>query len=98
LATLYADREIGAREWVHARKAIEDRRDANARKLSRATNTGRIRAIVGQGDALSAQWASLNLGRKRAIIETIFDHAVIGPGSPRATAVDPERVRPVWRL
>jgi site-specific DNA recombinase len=98
LAAAYAARNVSMREWLAARKPIQDRiRDAE-RRLARATNSEALRGLVGNGDALRAQWAGLNLGRQHAIVAAVLDHAVIGPGIPGARALDPDRVRPVWRL
>jgi DNA invertase Pin-like site-specific DNA recombinase len=98
LARSNADNEITHREWMAARKVIADRIDANHRKLRRATHSSHLVAVLGQGQALSAQWADLNLDRQRAIVDALLDHAVIGPGVSGARALDPERVTPVWRL
>jgi site-specific DNA recombinase len=98
LARAYADKSITLSEWLTARKVIEDRINTNQRTVRRLTNTSRLAEIVGQGDALRRQWSTLNLGRQRAIIDTIFDHAVIGPGAHGAHELDPGRVSPMWRL
>jgi hypothetical protein len=98
LATAYAMRSFPLSEWMTARKVIEDRMQASERRLRRATNTSQLASVAGRGEVLADQWPSLNLGRQRAIIETIFDHAVIGPGASAARAFDPGRVSVVWRL
>lgn len=98
LASLYANKGISLREWMAARKIIEDRIHASERRMRRATNTTRIAAVLGQGQALSTQWASLDLGRQRAIVDTVLDHAVIRPGRSGARVLDPGRVELVWRL
>lgn len=98
LANLYANKGITLREWMAARKTIEDQINANERKVRRATNTTRLASVIGQGRSLRTQWASLNLDRQRAIVDAVLDHAVIGPGQRGARALDPERVRLIWRL
>jgi len=98
LAAVYADKGISLREWLTARKRIEDRINANERKVRRATNTSRLAAVIGQGRSLRTQGAGLNLDRQRAIVDAVLDHADIGPGTPGARSLDPKRVRLIWRL
>jgi site-specific DNA recombinase len=98
LATLYAEKGITLREWVAARKPIDDRINANERKVRRATNTSRVLAVIGQGQALRTQWAGLNLDRQRAIVDAVLDHGLIRPGKSGARGLDPDRVRLIWRL
>ena len=98
LAHLYAERSIGVREWMAARRPIEDRINDTERRLARLTNTGPLTGLVGNGHELRASWAELNLTRQAAIIKAILDHVVIGPGTPGARGLDPSRVDPVWRL
>jgi len=97
LATTYADKHISLSEWMTARKRIEDRINANERRVRRATSTTRLAAVMGQGRSLRTEWAGLNLDRQRAIVDTVLDHAVIGPGSRGARNLDPERLRLIWR-
>jgi len=98
LAAAYATRAITMREWMAARRAIEDRINDAERRLARATRTDALRGLVGNGDLLRTQWAELNLGRQCAIVAAILDHAIIDPGVPGARSLDRDRVRPVWRL
>ena len=98
LARAYANKDILHREWMAARQVIERRMHDNERKLRRVTDTSGLAEVLGQGDALRRQWSTLNLGRQRAIIDTLLDHAVIGPGVRGARELDPARVTPVWRL
>ena len=86
------------REWMAARKPIEGRLHATERALRRAMNTSSLATYMGQGQALAAQWSTLNLARQAAVVAALLDHAVIGPGTPGARSVDPVRVSPVWRL
>lgn len=98
LATAYSARAITMREWMHARRPIEERINDAQRRLARATRTDALRGLVGNGDALRTQWAGLSLGRQHAIVSAILDHAVIAPGTQGARSLDPDRVKPVWRL
>ncbi len=98
LTGLYANNEIGAREWMAARKTIEARMDRAQRQLNRATRSDALAGLVGNGSALRAQWPGLNLTRQAAIVSAVLDHAVIAPGVPGAQSLDPARVAPLWRL
>ena len=97
LAGLYAAREIGAREWMAARSAIDARVHDSERRLARLIRSDALAGLVGNGDSLRSHWAELNLTRQAAIVRALLDHAVIAPGSARS-AFDPERVDLVWRL
>lgn len=98
LAALYANNVILIQEWMTARRVIEDRVIANERRIRAATKTTQLNAVIGQGRSLRTQWAGLNLGRQRAIVDAILDHGVIGPGVSGARTLDPDRVRLFWRL
>jgi site-specific DNA recombinase len=98
LATRFGKREFSMRQWMAARRPIEERVEANERKLRRAMNTDSLSEIVGRGVALSDQWSTLNLTRQAAIVRAVLDHAVVNPGVRGAHSVDPRRVSPVWRL
>ena len=98
LAAAYAAKQFSMREWMSARKPIEARISDAERRLSRATHADALRGLVGNGDALRAQWAGLNLDRQHAIVTALLDHAVISHGTPGVRSLDPDRVRPVWRL
>ncbi len=98
LAQLYGDRKINSREWMTARSPIETRVKDLERRLARATGNGALAAIIGNGESLRAQWIDLPLSRQAAIVKTILDRAIIGPGQPSARSLDPGRVDLVWRI
>lgn len=98
LAGIYADRKIGVREWMAARRPIEDRIAETEKRLARMTRTDTLAGLVGNGDALRGQWDELNLTRQHAIIAAVLDHAVIAPGKLGSRELDPGRVEPTWRL
>ena len=98
LAGLYADKTIGVREWVAARKPIEERIDETERRLGRLTRTDALAGLVGNGAQLTDSWGSLNLSRQVAIVKAVVDQVTIAPGVQGATTVDPGRVAINWRL
>lgn len=98
LAELFAHKRITSREWMTARKPIEDRIEDVQRRLGRLTRTDALHGLAGNGSQLREQWDSLNLTRQAAIVRAVLDRVVVGPGTSGARSLDPERVRPVWRL
>ena len=97
LAALYAAKEITVREWMAARRPIEDRIDVANRSLARLTHSDALDGLVGNGSELRRRWAELNLTRQAAIVAAILDHAAIGPRTA-SNRFDPNRVELVWRL
>jgi site-specific DNA recombinase len=98
LAALYARKQITAREWIAARGEIETRIRDGERQVSRASGDHVLAALVGGGAQLRQQWTGLNLDRQAAVVRAVLDHAVIGAGVSGARSLDPDRVRPAWRL
>lgn len=97
LAALYADKAITAREWMKARRPIEDRIDNTQTRIGRLTRTDTLAGLAGNGTELRNRWADLSLSRQAAIVGALVDHAVIGPGR-RGPGFDPHRVSIVWKL
>lgn len=98
LARMWSAREISSEEWRAAREPIDRRiRDAE-RRLERSTQAPALAGWVGNASELGDRWAGLSLDRQAAIVAAVLDHAVITPGVPGSRSLDPERVRPVWRL
>ena len=98
LATAYGDRQITFPEYLAARKPIEARIEAGARKVGRLTHTAAIAGHVGDATALRATWAELPLTRQRSIVAAVLDRALVRPAVRGRTVFDPDRIEPVWRL
>ena len=98
LTDLYSGRHITKIEWLQARSSIQARVGDAERRLSQATNTATLDGLMGVPGALTTQWVDLNLDRQVAVVRTLLDHAVIGPGTPGARTLDVNRVSPIWRL
>jgi DNA invertase Pin-like site-specific DNA recombinase len=97
LAQAWATKTISMREWQAARKIIDERVRDNERRLARATRSDALAGWVGNGDALRAQWAALNLSRQHATVLAVLAHATINAGTPGARTLDINRVVPTWR-
>jgi hypothetical protein len=98
LADAYAHKLVPYTEWISARTIIDERRQATARKLHRATKTTQLAPLIGQGDVLRGQWETLNLDRQQAIVKAVMLHAVIEPATKGVSVFNPDRVKPIWRL
>lgn len=98
LAQMFAAGEIGRREWLTARKPIEERIAARDRRMIRASGHNALEGLIGAGSDLRASWSSLNLNRQTAIVRALVDHVVIEPADRSRRVFNPERVQPVWRL
>lgn len=97
LALAFASLDITMIEWMTAKKPIVQRLEGVQRQLAQVSHTDALSGLVGNGDALRGSWAGLNLSRQHAIVGALIDHAVIAPGTPGASALDPGRVSVVWR-
>jgi site-specific DNA recombinase len=97
LARTYGARAISLAEWLAARKPIEQRIEANRRRLARATRTSALDGLVGQADALRLRWTDLPLARQRAIVAALLDRATVGPAVRGRATFDPSRITPLWR-
>ena len=95
---MFAEKAVTARECMSARKPIEARIKEAQRRLARATRAEALAGLPGNGDSLRAQWAGLTFARQCAIVAAILDHAVIGPGTLGARALDPACVQPLWQI
>lgn len=98
LALAHGQGEITMRDWLIAKKPIQQRLDTLHRQLGQITRSGALTGLVGNGQELGRAWSSLNLSRQHAIVQALVDHIVIGPGTPGARGLDPDRVSVVWRL
>jgi len=77
---------------------IEARIADAQRRLSRLTRTDALNGLASGEDALAAQWATLNLTRQAAIVETLISFATVAAGQPGVRAFDPARVSVSWRV
>jgi len=97
LASLHGQGRISVREWMAARKPIEDRRAAAARRLGNLSGAAALDGFVGDTGALRAQWSDLDPARQRAIISAVLPRIIINPAVRGRNRFDPDRVQPIWR-
>lgn len=97
LAQEWAQGAISRAEWKAAREPLHARIADVERQLAALAADRRLDGLAGQGQALRAQWASLNMSRQSAIISAVLDYATIMP-SPPSKFVNPERIVATWRV
>lgn len=98
LAAAHGRQEISQREWMAARRPIEERRTAARKQLARANRVTVLDEYVGAGEELRGRWEELPLSRQRAVIAAVIDHLVVRPPATLGlNRFDESRVTPVWR-
>ncbi|KQS56661.1 hypothetical protein ASG36_16480 [Geodermatophilus sp. Leaf369] len=97
LARQWAAKKISTREWEQARTVVEGQVKAVQRQLSQLTGTDALTGL-GVGGELRSRWTGLNLDRQAAIVRTLITHITIGPGTPGARSLNPDRAEVAWRL
>jgi DNA invertase Pin-like site-specific DNA recombinase len=97
LSALYANDQIGMREWLAARAGIEQRLQAAKKKLATLNRVTALDGYLGNASELRKEWSSMPLSRQAAIIAAVLDHAVIAPATPGRNTLDPSRISFVWR-
>ncbi len=95
LASAYAARGITMVEWMTARKPIEERIATAQKQLAQSRTRSLI--PVENGESIRRRWGQLDLGRKRAVISSLLDHAIVHPVQFKGRReFDPTRIEPVW--
>lgn len=95
-AVMFGSGEISRPELLKIRQAAEAKMTGAQRQIDQATQSTTLDRLAGQGQAIRAGWEGLNLDRQRVIVAAVMEYATILPGSPTATALDPNRVVPTW--
>ncbi|GAB2767851.1 recombinase family protein [Nocardioides salsibiostraticola] len=96
LSAAYGNRQVTMSEWLTAKKPIQARAEAAQRQLATLTHTTALTGLVGNGQGLRDNWATMNLSRQVAVVKALVDHIVISPGAPASQVLDPARVGVVW--
>ena len=93
----YVDHRISREEFFAARAGLEKRLEGNRLRLARRDGRGVLAGFVGEGGTLRRAWESGSLDWRRAVVGALLDRVVIEPGKAGRNAVDPQRVKPIWR-
>ena len=96
LARLYAGSEITAGEWAAARGPLRARLKAAQAELVQGRKVNAASGYLGRGGVLRAEWPERTLDQQRAILAAVLDQVTIAKTTKRGTALDPQRVTPVW--
>jgi hypothetical protein len=82
--------------FLAAKRALEDRIDANRSALGQATAT-RTLAGLDSGEAVRTAWAERDLAWRRGLLATVLDRVTISRGRRGYNRFDPSRVQVTWR-
>lgn len=97
LAHAYAERIITMKEWVTARRTIQQRLDNATHTLAdHITGTAAITPFTKPG-ALRKRWPALPLAEQQAVLHALINHITIAPGVRGRNRFDPDRVTIDWR-
>jgi DNA invertase Pin-like site-specific DNA recombinase len=94
LAVDFGAGSISRREWLAARKPLEERL-ARARRTVDANN-GTAALAPFRGADVRQTWEKLDVDRQRAVLDALIDRIVINPATK--PVFDPDRVDVVWRV
>ncbi|HWS45965.1 MAG TPA: recombinase family protein [Acidimicrobiia bacterium] len=94
LAADFGNGDITRREWLAARKPLEDRL-AKARRAVDATN-GTAALEPFRGGDVRVAWERLDVDRQRAVLDALIERVLIRPATMLGR-FSPDRVDVVWR-
>ena len=95
LATDYGTGTITRREWLSARKPLEERRDRACRIVDTTAGTAALTPFRA-GD-LRTTWDALDIDRRRAVLDALIDRVTIGPAATPGR-FDTNRIDVEWRV
>lgn len=95
LASDFGSGDISRREWLAARKPLEERFAAARRAVDAANGTTALAPLRNTKD-IRATWDNLDVERQRAILDTLVDRITINP-APKPGRFDADRIDVVWR-
>jgi DNA invertase Pin-like site-specific DNA recombinase len=97
LAELYGQKSFTLKEWMAARKPIEQRLSHARKQLTKVSRAGVLDRYIGNGKGLRADWDSLDLSVQHTIVVTLVDRITIKPGRRGYNRFDESRLAPRWR-
>ncbi|WP_406442730.1 recombinase family protein [Streptomyces sp. NBC_01613] len=90
LAEDMGERRISRKEWMIARKPIEDRLNLNRSKLAKVSRLAVLSGFVGTFEDMQARWKKMNNSQRRAVITACVRSIEVRPSNPRKRW-DPDR-------
>jgi site-specific DNA recombinase len=97
LAEMWAAGDIDRMSWSTAREALEARRREIGDHLALSVDDTRIAGSVGKPTDVAAEWRSMNLTRRAALLGSVIDHITIAPAIRGRNTFDADRVDVAWR-
>jgi site-specific DNA recombinase len=94
LAADFGSGTISRREWLAARKPLEERRDHASRVLDTAAGTTALAPF--RGSDVREAWDRLNVERQRTVLDALIDRITVGPAATPGK-FDTDRIDVVWR-
>jgi DNA invertase Pin-like site-specific DNA recombinase len=95
LAADYGNGAISRREWLAARKPLEERRDRARRDIDHTNGTVALAQFRGMD--VRERWAQLDIDRQRAVLDALIDRVTVRP-STTPGRFNPDRVEVEWRM
>ncbi|PBC96577.1 DNA invertase Pin-like site-specific DNA recombinase [Streptomyces sp. Ag82_O1-15] len=83
LAEDMGERRISRKEWMIARKPIEDRLNLNRARLAKVSRIAVLSGFVGTFEDMRARWEEMNSSQRRAIVTACVRSIEVRPANPR---------------
>jgi DNA invertase Pin-like site-specific DNA recombinase len=96
LAQMFAAGEVGRREWLVARRAIEQEVEVERRKQARAQRNAALSSFT--PGTLRLRWPAMTVDHQRAILAAVIDRITILPAPRKGPVFNPDRVDVDWRV
>ncbi|MFI9721677.1 recombinase family protein [Streptomyces sp. NPDC052396] len=90
LAQDMGERRISHKEWMIARKPIEERLAKNRARLAKVSRIAVLSGFVGSFEDMQARWKRMNNSQRRAVITACVRSIEVRPANPRKRW-DPDR-------
>jgi DNA invertase Pin-like site-specific DNA recombinase len=95
LATDFGTGDISRREWLAARKPLEDRAVRARQAVDTANGTSAL-VPFRTGD-VRVVWDKLDVDRKRVVLDVLIDRIIVNPAARPGQRFQPDRVDVIWK-
>jgi hypothetical protein len=95
LAADYGNGAISRREWLAARKPLEERRDRARRDIDHTNGTALLAQF--RGTDVRERWGQLDIDRQRTVLDALIDRVTVLPATTPGR-FGPDRVEVEWRM
>jgi site-specific DNA recombinase len=96
LAEDFGTGRISRREWLAARKPLEERQ-SRARATVDAANGTAALTVFRSGNDPRVVWDKLDVDRKRIVLDTLIDRIIVNPAT-KPGRFENDRIDVVWRV